>query len=291
MRERRVLGRAVLSVLALVGVVGVVPAAAGAAPTISVAPTAMATCTNAAYTLHWDLTNTSSDPVTITSAQQSGAVSGAVTFSPLTLGPAGGGAAHASATFGPVDGHTTGTVTLTVGLQSGATTGQQTAQIPLGGWCAEQNAAVPVAQVSPTTVAAGGTITVSGASCPFDPTWPAPSPYRVFVTLWATGPVAGQIVLPTDGYGTGTAKAMVGYAPAAGPGNVTALVTPAAGGSWTATLQLSSAATPIGAGTYGVRAVCYQGSDPDGRVEYQTAAVTVQAAATPPPAVTPSFTG
>lgn len=291
MRERRVLGRAVLSVVALVGVVGVVPGVAAAAPTISVRPTAMATCTNAAYTLHWDLTNTSSDPVTITSAQQSGAVSGAVTFSPLTLGPAGGGADHASATFGPVDGHTTGTVTLTVALQSGATTGQQTAQIPLGGWCHEQGAAVPVAQVSPTTVAAGGTLTVSGGSCPFDPTWPAPSPYRVAVTLVPAGPVAGEIVPPPDGIGTNVGTFPILTGPGPGVGGLFVVVTPAAGGSWTATLPLSSASPPVAAGTYGVFATCYQQGLSSPSVVYQTVAVTVQAAATPPPAVTPSFTG
>lgn len=286
---------ALAAIAAAVSLLVVAPTPASADP-IAVELTAIATCSDAEYTLHWHVYNKTTASVTIVDAQLSGAVTGPVTLAPATLGPYVGTPEHAAADVGPVDGHTIGTVTLTVQLQSGTDTATATAQIPLAGYCAQQALPVPGATVEPTTAAVDGVVTVSGEQCPpqVEPAWPTSTPYSVYVTLAPTGPVPGELRVPDDGIGTNSGLPAIGYGVAPGPGGVIVNVTPAADGHWTAALNLAASVPALTPGTYGVVAVCMTGNNPAALIQYQTPALElVDVIPVPPEPIpaTPTYTG
>lgn len=111
------------------------------------------------YQINWTVTNNSAFPVTVTSAVESGAVTGNVTLSPNPINSE----ENATGSDGPFPGTTTGVVTLTVTANGQGQPGEQsigTVQLP--GTCAV--AASSTTTSTTTTTTAPGSTSTSAAT-------------------------------------------------------------------------------------------------------------------------------
>lgn len=131
----RHLARASVAAGVLACVIALTPATSNAGSPIMISVSGTATCGTAGpvgrYTLNWTVTNNSSAAVQITSAVESGAFVGNVTFTPNPI-PA---SQSATGSDGPVD-NTSGVVTLTVDASIvGGPSTQVTGTIQLAGNC------------------------------------------------------------------------------------------------------------------------------------------------------------